>query len=574
MKSVKILVAALCLLIFLSIIPPSIALQGPYLPQTINGGPIIDASILGNRELYPGQTASIEVVVQNSGVVQSVIGYETPKPYPVTMSLSVPINTGGGTDSGVDAGAVNNSTSSGNNSTQTTTPTPSPSTDASAVSSAASGASYYPNGETGSGEYSITEQVSPPFDDFELNTGDDVDLAATTALGVTARLSTAGTPIQIVSSDCIDGGSLPSGTVSPPFTYMLRVDRSAKPGVYALPVTITYKHLADQYDFKSLLGGSLCYNNYVQDSVTAYIYVVVREAFDLVITVAGCDNMVPGSDGTVTLNVDNVGGISASESVVYLIPSYPGLPQDGSIPVTSTLIGPNLVLPVQSSQYLGSMGPGDQRTLTFKVAVSPDAEAGTYPLSALVSYTDAWGKQKSSNVDTFGVPVQPEMKFDTDDTPLDIKCGQSCDALINLTNMGSETAYDAVVRMNALDPFVVSYDTVYLGDVKPGDEVNTTFGIKVKPDAVPTTYYVTLEVKYYDSSDDPHVTKIIRKAIIVAPPPTIWDTAMANWPLLAGVGFVGLAGLYYFARGFLKGKRPGKKPPQALLPAPVPEKTQ
>ena len=563
----KVHVAVFCLLLLLSMAPPSMALQGPYFPNTINGGPIIDASILGNRELYPGQTCSIDVVVQNSGVVQSIIGYETPQPYPVTMSLSVPLNTG--SDSSVDGGAVNNSTENGNNSTQTdTSQTTTPS------ASMASGASYYPNGETGGGVYSITEQISPPYDDFELNTGAGVDLAATTALGVTAKLSTAGTPIQIVSGDCIDGGSLPPGSVSPPFTYILRVDRGATPGVYALPVTITYKHLADQYDFKSLLGGSLCYNNYVQDCITTYVYVVVREAFDLVITVDGCENLVPGSDGTVTLKVDNVGGISAAESVVYLIPSYPGLPQDGSVPVTSALLGPSMVLPVQSSQYLGQMGPGDERTLNFKVAVSPDAEAGTYPLSALVSYTDAWGKQKSSNIDTFGVPVQQEMKFDADDTPVIIKCGQSCDALINLTNMGSETARDAVVRMNALDPFVVSYDTVYLGDVKPGGEVNTTFGIKVKSDAVPTTYYVTLEVKYYDSSDDPHVTKIIRKAILVAPPPTIWDTAMANWPLLAGIGFVAILGLYYMARSFLKGKRPGKKPPQALLPAAIAEKTQ
>jgi hypothetical protein len=152
-----------------------------------------------------------------------------------------------------------------------------------------------------------------------------------------------------------------------------------------------------------------------------------------------------------------------------------------------------------------------------------------------------------------------------------IKCGRSCDALLNLTNVGPETATDAVVRMNALDPFVVSYDTAYLGDVKPGDSVNTTFGIKVKPDAVPSTYYVTMEVKYYDAKDDPHVTKIIRKAIVVTPPPTLWDNIAENWPLAVVVSAVALLGLSYAVRNLLR-KRPGNKPPQALPPATIPEK--
>ena len=92
---------------------------------------------------------------------------------------------------------------------------------------------------------------------------------------------------------------------------------------------------------------------------------------------------------------------------------------------------------------------------------------------------------------------------------------------LTLVNNGSLPARDAIVRMNALDPFTVSYDTMYLGDVAPGENVTTRYGIKVKPDAVPGDYYVTLEVKYYDSEDDPHVTKIIRKAIVVLPPPTL-----------------------------------------------------
>jgi hypothetical protein len=121
---------------------------------------------------------------------------------------------------------------------------------------------------------------------------------------------------------------------------------------------------------------------------------------------------------------------------------------------------------------------------------------------------------------------------------------------------------------------VVSYDTLYLGDMAPNQTANTTFGIKVKPDAVPSTYYVTLEVKYYDGNDDPHVTKIIRKAITVLPPPTLLDTLMDNWPLLLGLLAILLIGLIYAGSGYLKrGKKPPSKPelPAVKVAAPEPQ---
>jgi hypothetical protein len=81
----------LCALLLAAALPRAEALDGPYLPQTIQGGPIIDASIFGNRELYPGQTTPIQEVIQNSGVLQQVVGYDTPSPYPISITLTVPL---------------------------------------------------------------------------------------------------------------------------------------------------------------------------------------------------------------------------------------------------------------------------------------------------------------------------------------------------------------------------------------------------------------------------------------------------------------------------------------------------
>ena len=561
MRDHKKIISALLCLIILSYLASSAAVHAslaqsitdPNTVGSIVGGPILDASIFGNQQLYPGQTTTLQVVIQNSGVIESMIGYETPSPYPVTTSVSIPIHT----DTG-QSGDDNNSSAANQSDNSSAASDPASSgSDLSALASL-----------LGSGSVTTTTETPVLINDYELNTESGVDIAATTALGVTAQLSTAGAPLELVSTGYVVGGSLPAGSASPPFTFIVKVDRNAAAGVYSLPISVTYKYLAGASSLKSAFGGILSYNNYVEGHVTLYVNVVIEPAFDLVVSVAGTDNLVPGSDGTVTLQVCNVGDIYAGECVVYLMPSIPGPPQDGTS-LTSAAAGPSLVQPIQSSQFLGAIGPGDQRLLTFQVAVSPDALAGDYPMSAVVSYTDAWGQQKSSNTDVFGVPVQPEMMFSVDDSPLVLKDGQSGRALLNFTNNGSETAYDAVAMMNALDPFVVSYDTVYLGDVKPGESVNATFGISVNPDATPSTYYVTLEVKYYDDNDDPHVTKTISKAITVAPPPTILDTAEQNWRLAAGAGLAALAGLAFVARGYLAGKKTGKRPPPPPNPPPL-----
>jgi hypothetical protein len=76
---------------------------------------------------------------------------------------------------------------------------------------------------------------------------------------------------------------------------------------------------------------------------------------------------------------------------------------------------------------------------------------------------------------------------------------------------------------------------------------------------------VTLEVKYYDDQDDPHVTRIIRKAIVVFPPPTLLDTVAENWPLALGFVLLFLLGISYMGYKWLAKRR---KPPGAAVTPP------
>lgn len=545
------------------------------------GGPIIDACVYGNKEFFPGQTAPILVLVQNGGYLESLYGYQTPPQLLQQGSLSY---------------SAGSNYSAGSSQVQAAGYQAAAGLGGVAGAASATGASF--SQEVSSSYYNYYQTGA--LGDFQVNTGTGVRLAATTALGLTCQLTCGNAPLAIVSGDRMLVGSLAPGQtggdpfgyysgglfgfgafgVCQPMEFWIRVDPLAQPGHYQLPLIVTYKRLADEYSYESVFGPVLGYNNYVQETQIILLDIVIMEKFDLVLTAVTCTDMVPGVEGLVCMKVTNVGGLPVEHAIAYITSPMIGPPQEQvNYPLYYQLLNSqaynaqqpkpvqqSMLVPVQNSQYLGHVEPGEAREVRFKVSVSDDAEEGDFPLSAVVSYKDPWDVEKSSNVETFGVHVEPEMRFKIDPGPVEIKCGRSCVANLTLTNSGSLTARDAIVRMNALDPFTVSYDTMYLGDMVPGENVSTRYGIKVEPDAVPGDYYVTLEVKYYDSQDNPHVTKIIRKAITVLPPPSIWDLLLENWPLVIGLALLVAIGLAYMG---LKWMRRRKRPPASKAIGPV-----
>jgi hypothetical protein len=552
----------------------------PSAHAALVGGPIIDAAVYGNKEFYPGQTAPLLVVVQNEGYLQSLSGFRTEESLIMQSSLAVSADAGySSSSSGSRSSDIKTSSSSSSQSSGKT------------ENAVASGDGSVTNANSASNSGNAIRSYNNDYlmssdGGVEINTQESVPLEATTALGLVCQLTPGDCPVEVITGDRALVGSLLPGEVGggpeaysafslglyQPIQYWIRVNPDAKPGHYLLPLVCTYKQLIDDSEYRSVDGTVLRNKNYAEMREVIMLDIVIMPGFDLVITNMDCTGMIPGNDGIITATVSNLGTLPVDHAVAYLMASTLGTSQDDvNYPLNYQLLNyeaysmeqpqpvvQTMVVPLQNAQFLGHMEPGESRTVKFTVSISPDAEESNFPLSAVVSYNDPWDQQKSSNIETFGVHVEKEMRFAIDPGPVEIKCGRSCVANLTLTNNGSETARDAIVRMNALDPFTVSYDTMYLGDMAPDENETTQFGIKVKPDAVPGEYYVTLEVKYYDDKDDPHVTKIIRKAIVVLPPPTLLDTVIENWPLALGFALLVVLGIVYMGYKWLKRK---KKPP-------------
>ncbi|WP_424357925.1 COG1361 S-layer family protein [Methanocella sp. MCL-LM] len=549
-----------CFMLSICLVAILYPLATPAAQSQILGGPMIDACIYGSRELYPGQIVTLQLLVQNSGYIQAVAGYDTPDAwlqYSGGASYSAVVN-------GASSKTLYDSSEYQIASAGLTAGAGSLQTGLGSIGGSASASHTSLSQSTSSSSYQFSQIGA--FGNLQINSAPGVEAGVTTALGITCDLSPGDAPIEIVSDNRMVLGSLPAGAVTAPVPYLVRVSRDAQPGHYKLPLLITYKRLAEDYDYTSFFGQMYGYSNYVEESCIIYLDIVIMGIFDLIVTDITAVDMVPGTNGIVSVRVTHVGTLPVEHAIVYLTSPTIGPCQDSFYyPVNYQLanyqttaaqqpvaVDQNMLVPVQNSQYLGHMEPGEDRVVKFKLSVADDAEDSDFPVSAVVSYEDPWGTEKSSNVETFGAHVEKQMRFTVDDEPVKIKCGRSTISTLTLTNNGTIDARDAIVRMNALDPFTVSYDTMYLGDVRPGENTTTQFGIKVKPDAVPGTYYVTLEVKYYDSQDDPHVTKIIRKAITVDPPPTLWETILENWLLVLGLIILLIAGLLYAGYRWMK----------------------
>ena len=570
----------------------------------VTGGPIIDGAVYGNIEFYPGQTAPLLVVVQNDGYLQSLSGTNI-------QQIQFGLNSLQASNSNDQSSSNSNFQSAENgDSSQASYDSDVSSTDATSEpldngtllnifnqstayetdggSNSLAGTAEANNVSTSTGTTSSNNNyyIQGTNGGVQENTQNNVPQDATTALGLACQLATGDAPLEIVSGNPAVVGSLQQGQVGggpttlytlsfglyQPLQFWIRIDENATPGDYILPLVCTYKYLVDEYSYTSPNGQVLVHNKYLECNETISLHIVVMPRVDLAITNVTCTDMVPDTNGYIYMTVENLGNESITQGVAFLMQPTLGPSQDqassnyplnyelSSILATSNQqpqqVSQTMVVPLQNSQYVGDLAPGESCNVTFVVSISPDAEESNIPLSVVVSYHDPWDQEKSSNVVTFGVHVEPEMIFTADPPdPIQVRAGGYTVANVSLTNTGSSTADNAVVRINALDPFTVSYDTVYLGNVAPGQTVPAKFGISARADAVPTTYYVTLEVKYYDSHNDPHVTKIVTQDIQVVPPLTIWDTIMQYWWLILLLALLIILGAAYFGYKRLKGKR-------------------
>ncbi|WP_319580274.1 S-layer protein [uncultured Methanospirillum sp.] len=320
----------------------------------------------------------------------------------------------------------------------------------------------------------------------------DRDDIPSTAKMVTVSLESGESPVIIKSDPQMIGDISASSSI--PVSFTVLVKDNAKAGTYELPVTLSYTYLAEA----DQQGTDTVSYRFNKKEVTLNIPFTVKPSINLDITDVQTESLNAGGSGYVSLKFKNSGSDSGFDAVAKLL-------RNDNSPV----------VPVDSTIYIGDLEPGAEGTSKFKVSVSKDAEAQSYPLSIRVDYKNSDGENLSTQVQDFGVEVGSKVSFTVTSSPATINVGQKKVIEVQYRNDGSAPAYSAEARISAVDPFTSNDDLAYLGDLKPGEAGVAKFEVSASSDATVKTYGLDSEVRYRDALDNSQISDTIKVPVTV-----------------------------------------------------------
>ena len=352
----------------------------------------------------------------------------------------------------------------------------------------------------------------------------DRDDLPNTAKMVAVALAPGNSPI-IIKSDPQMIGDLKGGT-STVVSFTVKIPRNATAGTYELPLNVQYTYLweADQY------GSDTIQYLYRDKNETLDIPVRIKPELQFAVISSESANLNAGMEGYVHLVVQNTGQEDGRNAILKISRN-----------------GNSLVIPTDSSTYIGDFPAGESVPATFKVSVSKDAVNKSYPLDISINYENREGDTVDTDRTTIGIPVGDKVEFSVSQDPITISPGQKEVITVVYTNTGDVAISSAQARISAVDPFTSSDDTAFLGTIAPGEAKEAFFEIAVDGSATEKEYGLDSEVRFRDALGNSIISDPIKVPIIVESPSGI-IAVLGNPLVLALIAGVVIGGGYLVYR--------------------------
>ncbi len=321
-----------------------------------------------------------------------------------------------------------------------------------------------------------------------LTTGDNpttAKLLRVTLLNGTAPV-TVKTDTQMVGD--LTGGSTASAT------FTVAISRGAPAGTFEIPVLMQYTYLENAEQF----GSDTVRYYYTDKEETIPLTIRIKPDVELGVMESTPEHLNVGTEGYLNLRDRNNGTELARNAIMKLA-------RNDASPL----------VPTDSSVFIGDYAPGAEASVRFKVSVSENAEAQSYPVDLSLEYLDAEGSTATSETVTVGVPVGGKIDFEVVSQSPQVYPGQKVVIPVEIRNIGAVTAYNAQARLSAVDPFTSNDDTAYLGDLAPGATAVAKFEITVDSGATPKSYGLDSEVRYRDALDNTQISDTMKVDIDV-----------------------------------------------------------
>jgi hypothetical protein len=348
-----------------------------------------------------------------------------------------------------------------------------------------------------------------------------------TAKFLTISIAPGEAPVVIKSDPQMLGDLKGSSIASAVITTKVQPDAGS--GTYYLPLTMKYSYLAEAEQY----GTDTIQYYYRERNETVNLPITIKPEVKIAVLSQTAEHLNAGSEGYVTLEVKNIGHENGKNAIIKIV-------RNDMSPV----------LPVTGSMYIGNFSVGQVVSSRFKVSVSSDAEAQTYPLDVLVNYENGEGDQATSDTETIGLQVGKKIDFNVTSTPNIVSPGQKKTITVQYTNTGGATAYNAQARISAVDPFTSNDDTAFLGTLAPGDTREAAFEIAVDKSATIKEYALDSEIRYRDALDNSLISDPMKVRIVVEKE----NSLLSNPLVLAGIAAVVILAGYLIYRQRTKQK--------------------
>ncbi len=243
-------------------------------------------------------------------------------------------------------------------------------------------------------------------------------------------------------------------------------------------------------------GYKMMFQIYKGDLEGTYEELLRSYSFEIPVTgiaefdIAAENTMKMGTTGDVELKLCNKAGGIAKHASIGLALSAP------FTPISS------------SSKYLGSFKAGECMDVSFRVAVSGDAQVKTYEIPVTVSYTARNGTAGSLET-SIGVQIhsEPDLAFGLDEVD-ELAPGATGEVILSIANEGFVDAKFLKFTLESTEDYdVVSINEFYVGNLDSDDIETDEFTIKISDSVDKEVIPLKVRLEYKGEGSDTDYVK-------------------------------------------------------------------
>lgn len=286
-----------------------------------------------------------------------------------------------------------------------------------------------------------------------------------------ARLSSGSANFPFAGSSQITLGDL-STAQNTPVTIPFSADSRLTPGLYSIPLTVTYEDELGAAQSASLsIGPVTIYRS------AAFFNITARPA---------AAHVLPGQRARVEVNVTNVGAEAARFVKIALVSN------------TSTFV------PVDSSdKYVESIAPGETKGVSFDVGVNTGTPPGFYPLLVTITYSDPRGAEQPQVRQITGIEVAGVSALDViaSASPGPVTAGRKHTLSLQVSNVGTFQLKSVRVSVSSSSFDILVAPDAYIGTLNVDDYSTVTYPIYTHADLEPGRHPFIATITYRDSDN-------------------------------------------------------------------------